>query len=92
MLRSQTNLFSVRLGDKVAEFAHLHLHHVLVGRPEYGAGRHAEALQQACLQLDRMMLADEGMRGERAGATAVCALIKDGVLYCVSGATMVGRL
>ena len=70
----------------MAEFASRHLHHVLVGRPEYGSGRLTEALQQACLQLDRMMLADEAMRGERAGATAVCALIKDGTLYCVSGA------
>ncbi|KAF0294962.1 putative protein phosphatase 2C T23F11.1 [Amphibalanus amphitrite] len=71
-------------GDKVAEFASRHLHTVLVGRPEYSVGRVAEALQQACLQLDRMMLADETLRDVRAGTTAVCALIKDGVLYCAN--------
>ena len=72
------------LGEKVAQYASKHLHKVVVRRPEYEKGRVAEALQQACLEIDRMMLADEVLKDDLAGTTAVSVLIRHGTLYCVS--------
>merc|ERR1740128_1301034 len=49
-------------GEKVAQYASKHLHKVVLRRPEYEKGRVPEALQQACLEIDRMMLADEVLK------------------------------
>ncbi|XP_043245517.1 probable protein phosphatase 2C T23F11.1 [Amphibalanus amphitrite] len=71
-------------GEKVAQYASRHLHKVVVRRPEYEKGRVSEALKQACLEIDRMMLADEVLKDDLAGTTAVSVLIRDGTLYCAN--------
>lgn len=72
-------------GEKVAQYASRNLHKVVVRRPEYEKGRIPEAMQQACLELDRMMLSDDALKDDLAGTTAIMALFRSGTLFVVGG-------
>ena len=43
-----------------------------------------DAMRRGFLELDEDMLDDEDMKDELAGTTAICVIIKDKKIYCVS--------
>lgn len=69
-------------GAKVAEYAGNHLHEKIFNHPHYKDGNIPEALRKGFLAMDEDMLADEDMKEELAGTTAICVLMKDRKIYC----------
>lgn len=69
-------------GAKVAEYAGNHLHEKIFNQPHYKDGNIPEALRKGFLAMDEDMLADEDMKEELAGTTAICVLMKDRKIYC----------
>ncbi|XP_008471162.1 probable protein phosphatase 2C T23F11.1 [Diaphorina citri] len=71
-------------GSKIAQFAGKHLHKYIVKTREFKEGNITEALKKGFMDLDAAMLDDDALKDELAGTTAICILIKDNILYCVS--------
>ncbi|XP_059485252.1 probable protein phosphatase 2C T23F11.1 isoform X2 [Neocloeon triangulifer] len=71
-------------GAKVAQYAGVNLHKFIVKQPEYQTGNIEEALRKGFLALDQAMLAEESLRDEMAGSTAIVVLIKNDTLYCAN--------
>jgi len=69
-------------GDKVAQYAGIHLHKRVVDSQYYAGGRIEEALRFAFLKLDEDMTHDEDLKDDLAGSTANVVLIKNNRIYC----------
>lgn len=71
-------------GSTIAEYAGNHLHKILTKQSHYQDGHFEEAMKQAFLEIDEIMLQEESLKNVQAGSTAVTMLIKDNVLYCAN--------
>lgn len=71
-------------GSKVAEFAGRHLHKYVTKQNEYQEGNIAEALKQAFLEIDAVMLEVDALKQEQAGTTAVVVVVKDDKVFCAN--------
>lgn len=71
-------------GAQVADYAGKHLHKYIVNRPEFKEGNIPEALRQAFLEIDKVMLNEQYLREEQSGSTAVAVVIKDDRLFCAN--------
>ncbi|CAH0560983.1 unnamed protein product [Brassicogethes aeneus] len=71
-------------GAKIADYAGKHLHKYIINRSEYKDGNVADAMKQAFLELDRVMLDEESLKNEQSGTTAVTMIIKDNKLFCAN--------
>ena len=71
-------------GAKVAQYSSIHLHKLLVKRPEYIQQNYPLALQQAFLECDRTMKVASELKDEMAGCTAVSVLIKGEQIWCAN--------
>lgn len=71
-------------GAKVAEYAGKHLHKFVTKQNEYQEGNIAEALKQAFLEIDNVMLEEESLKQEQAGTTAVAVVVKDDKVFCAN--------
>lgn len=69
-------------GAKIAKYASIHLHRIIVNRPEYKTGDFSTAIKEGFLENDRNMKASPDLMNEMAGCTSNVVLIKDGILYC----------
>lgn len=54
-------------GDMFADYASKHLHKFITDRGEYKEGNVAEAMRQAFLEIDEVMLGDKDLRIQQAG-------------------------
>ena len=84
-----TALFAVFDGHGGFEVAHMagqHMVNVVLAQDAYAKGNYAQALQDGFLSFDAQVQRDMGMRAMTVGCTAVCTLIKDARIFCVSGA------
>lgn len=71
-------------GSKIAEYAGKHLHKFITKQEQYQEGNIEEAMKQAFLEIDQVMLEEEELRHEESGTTAVVVLIKDDKVYCAN--------
>lgn len=71
-------------GAKVAEYAGKHLHKFITKRAEYKEGNIVDAMKQAFLEIDEVMLNEETLKHEQAGTTAVTMVIKGDKLFCAN--------
>ncbi|KAF2905822.1 hypothetical protein ILUMI_00358 [Ignelater luminosus] len=71
-------------GAKIAEYAGKHLHKFITKRSEYKEGNIVEAMKQAFLEIDEVMLNEETLKHEQAGTTAVTMVIKGDKLFCAN--------
>lgn len=69
-------------GAKVSQYAGIHLHRTIATHSLYAEGKIEEAIKQGFLALDERMKADEEMREDMSGTTAVIVIIKDKKIYC----------
>ncbi|KAL5012876.1 hypothetical protein ScPMuIL_011427 [Solemya velum] len=69
-------------GAKIAQYAGVHLHNVIVSQPSYAQNRIADAITNGFLSLDEEMLKDETMKDELAGTTALVVILKNSKIYC----------
>lgn len=71
-------------GAKIADFAGKNLHKFITKRNEYKDGNMVEAMKQAYLEIDDVMLTEESLKNEQSGTTAVTLLIKGDKLFCAN--------
>ncbi|XP_019877597.1 probable protein phosphatase 2C T23F11.1 isoform X2 [Aethina tumida] len=71
-------------GANIATYAGKHLHKYIINRSEYKEGNISEAMKQAFLELDRVMLEEESLKHEQSGTTAVTMLVKNNKLFCAN--------
>lgn len=69
-------------GSKVSQYAGTHLHKLIVTNPSYVEGKIEEGIKKGFLAIDEKMKADEEMKDDVSGATAVVVIIKDSKIYC----------
>ncbi|KNC72437.1 hypothetical protein SARC_15004, partial [Sphaeroforma arctica JP610] len=62
-------------GDRVAKYAGIHLHELLLNSSEYKDGDYHAALKKSFLGLDEKMRDDKQMLNVKSGATAVATLV-----------------
>jgi len=70
-------------GPKVAEYAGNHLHQKILNI-SFKEGLIADSMRKGFMGIDQDMLADEDMREELAGTTAISVIIKDKKIYCAN--------
>lgn len=68
-------------GANVAQYAGCKAHEKIVNTAAYKKGDIENALRTGFMSIDEDMLKDETMKDDLAGSTAICALIKNGVIY-----------
>ncbi|VDL72787.1 unnamed protein product [Nippostrongylus brasiliensis] len=71
-------------GPKASQFAGINLHKQILQQEDYAQGNLPEALRKGFLALDEQMRADDEMRDDVSGATAVVVLVKDDVIHCAN--------
>ncbi|KAL1509965.1 hypothetical protein ABEB36_004629 [Hypothenemus hampei] len=71
-------------GAKISDYAGKHLHKFIVNREEFKHGNIGEALKKAFIELDHAMFANETLKSEQSGSTAVVVVIKDNKLFCAN--------
>lgn len=71
-------------GPKVAEYAGNHLHQKILNNISFKEGQIADSMRKGFMGIDQDMLADEDMREELAGTTAISVIIKDKKIYCAN--------
>lgn len=71
-------------GAKVSEYAGKHLHKYVTKQDTYLAGDIVEALKQAFLEIDNVMLEEESLKQEDGGTTAVVVVVRDDQLFCAN--------
>lgn len=69
-------------GSKIAEYAGKHLHKFITKQEQYQEGNIEEAMKQAFLEIDSVMLEEDELRHEESGTTAVVVLVKEDKVYC----------
>lgn len=71
-------------GSKIAEYAGKHLHKFVTKQEPYREGNIEEAMKQAFLEIDQVMLDEDELRREESGSTAIVVLIKEDRVYCAN--------
>ncbi|VDD88401.1 unnamed protein product [Enterobius vermicularis] len=69
-------------GSKVSQYAGIHLHKLIVTKCFSVEGNIEEGIKQGFLAIDEKMKADETMKDDVSGATAVVVIIKENKIYC----------
>ncbi|CAJ0942558.1 unnamed protein product, partial [Mesorhabditis belari] len=69
-------------GAKVSQYAGIHLHKNIVQQQEYKDGDIEGALKKGFLGMDDKMRADEEMKDDGSGTTAVVVLVQRDTVYC----------
>ncbi|GMT18601.1 hypothetical protein PFISCL1PPCAC_9898 [Pristionchus fissidentatus] len=70
-------------GAKVSQYAGQHLH-ITIGKEDSYKVNVEEAMRTGFMTLDEMMKADDDMKDDMSGTTAVTIIVKNGVIYCAN--------
>ncbi|CAJ0580820.1 unnamed protein product, partial [Mesorhabditis spiculigera] len=71
-------------GPKVSQYAGIHLHHTIASQPEFKDGDLPLALKKGFLALDEKMRADDEMKDDVSGTTAVVVMVQRDTIYCAN--------
>eukprot|EP00992_Anisonema_acinus_P001161 TRINITY_DN10397_c0_g1_i1.p1 TRINITY_DN10397_c0_g1~~TRINITY_DN10397_c0_g1_i1.p1 ORF type:complete len:295 (+),score=38.11 TRINITY_DN10397_c0_g1_i1:63-947(+) len=75
-------VFDGHCGANIAKYCGEHVQSRLASDPAFAAGNYSQAICNAFLGVDEDLLADQALRGDGSGCTAVTALVTSTQIFC----------